>query len=127
MLGSDVGPGEGEGELVRVSAAPPLCHQVPASYVSSTEVTCRTPVVTRASEECNGGEAVELALTPEAMTRNRAGLQRVATPSVLEVEPNQGYWRQPQWVRITGYGFLASKQLRCKFFAEGAGREWGLV
>ena len=86
-------------------------------------MTCITPVASSSSEQCDRGDAIELSLSSDTVTRNKVPLQRVATPSVLAVDPSEGYWRQADWVTLRGYGFLESKQLRCKFFGEGAGAQ----
>ena len=93
--------------------------QTPATYVSPTQMACYAPPATRASDECGKGEAVELSLSEGAVTQNYVALQRVATPSVLEVDPSRGYWRTGQWVRLQGYGFMASALLRCNFYGSG--------
>ena len=93
----------------------------PATWVSPTEVHCVTPTSNTSSADCEG-EALEVTLTPGHATKNGVPLRRVATPAILEVEPARGYYREPQWVRLTGYGYLDTQQLSCLFYND-AGRQ----
>ena len=98
------------------------CAQMNAIYVSPTEVLCVAPVASSgSSEHCGGGEALELSLSTGAVTQNKVAVQRVATPSVLTVEPNEGYWLEAHWVTLRGYGFVPSDELSCKFISVSGG------
>ena len=67
-----------------------------------------------------GGEALEIAIGPDLVTKNRARVLRVATPTVTRLEPRRGYHSAGQRVTVFGYGFLASEEAACKFAAGGA-------
>ena len=77
---------------------------------------CRTPLTNATSEDC-AGEALELRLGPTLYTQNSVPLRRIATPSILGIDPPRGYFAESQWVRVEGYGFLNSDQIACTFVA----------
>ena len=88
----------------------------PATWVSPTEVRCVAPPLNVSSGQCQGDQ-LEVAVVPGAETRNAVTLLRTPTPTILGVEPGRGYYGLPQWVTLTGYGFVASEQLACLFYA----------
>ena len=89
-----------------------------ATWVSPSEVQCLAPPVNASSGKCEGDQ-LEVAIVPGAETRNTVTLLRTATPRLLSVQPATGFYRSAQWVRVYGYGFVASQLLSCLFYAEG--------
>ena len=88
-----------------------------ATFVSSTEVHCIVPPTNSSSTQCRG-EPLEVTLLTDRATKNGVSLRRVASPAILEVQPPSGYYREPQWVRLVGYGYVDSQHLSCMFYNE---------
>ena len=96
-----------------------------ATVLSDSEVACAAPATNATSEGC-AGQALEVQLLPGLPTANGVAVRRIATPSVLRVDPDRGYYAWPQWVRVEGYGFEPSAHATCRFGApdgEGAAFE----
>ena len=89
-----------------------------ATWLSPTTAQCNAPPANGTSKSC-AGEAQELQLQPGLPTQNNVGLRRIATPSVVSVSPDRGYYADARWVTVAGYGFEASPYLRCRFSAAG--------
>ena len=92
-------------------------QSTPATFVSPTELRCLAPPTNSSSTQCRG-EALEVTLLTGQATKNAVPLLRVPSPAILGVQPSRGYYRAPQWVRLTGYGYVDSQQLSCLFYNE---------
>ena len=55
-----------------------------------------------------------------APLRTQVPLRRVSTPAIIALHPAKGYYDQPQWVTVMGYGFIPSAQLTCAFISQEA-------
>ena len=62
-------------------------------------------------------EGVEVMVAGEAAltTHNRVALLRIARPQVTGLRPDRGLHTTPQTVRVSGYGFMNSSFLMCRF------------
>ena len=110
--------GEGFSEPARCQFAPNM--SVPATVMGPGLLQCLSPKIT-ASTSCQR-EALEVMLTERVLTENRVQMLRVATPTILSVDPPRGEWSRAQNVTLRGYGFQASAHVACRFRANGVSR-----
>ena len=89
-----------------------------ATLVNSTTLRCITPAANGTSQDC-AGESLEVSLLAGLQTKNYVGLRRIATPAVMSVRPDRGFYASPLWVQVTGYGFLQAATLACRFLSHG--------
>eukprot|EP01012_Entosiphon_sulcatum_P008570 TRINITY_DN14698_c0_g1_i1.p1 TRINITY_DN14698_c0_g1~~TRINITY_DN14698_c0_g1_i1.p1 ORF type:complete len:4384 (-),score=244.51 TRINITY_DN14698_c0_g1_i1:47-12031(-) len=92
----------------------------PAVSASATGVVCRSLQIinTDSSTECDG-LPLDIALVDGRFSENNLPVRIVPHPTIRDVEPSAGSFRGGEIVTLSGYGFVDSSYIKCRFRSEG--------